>query len=310
MTKIFAQYISWLIIPVNVHPTFHDISLYTYSFRRLDVVAAVLVLTGCFMTAYLYRDKNKMLSFGIVWFFIAMLPMSNIIPIQNILAARYLYFPSVGFCLILALGIERLLFHQGVGGIKISREAIITGFSGILMFYGFVTLEKSFDWRNEISFRKSFVRYYPHHTTVYRVLAGAYKRKGLYDEAILYAKKAKDTNPQAWDNYLDLVDLYIKKGQDDLAIKELDQILFMYPSHYLAHNHKCVLLARHKDELTVKCYEDLLKKEAAYMPAYYNLGLFYLGFGRADKTKEVWERGQKLRPNNVVLKRVLKSLKQ
>src|SRR5204863_412171 len=45
------------------------------------------------------RKKERLFSWGVLFFFVMMLPTSNVlITIGSIMAERFLYLPSVGFC--------------------------------------------------------------------------------------------------------------------------------------------------------------------------------------------------------------------
>src|SRR3990167_2318360 len=42
----------------------------------------------------------KDMDFSTIWFFVTLLPVLNIIPINNIIAERYLYIPGIGFTML------------------------------------------------------------------------------------------------------------------------------------------------------------------------------------------------------------------
>lgn len=102
MLKVFALYAAWFLMPVNIHPTFRDESFFARTFGDPAVLISVTVIAACLWLAYACRRKYPMVTFAMMWFFTALLPAANIIPIENIMAARYLYVPIFGFCLICA----------------------------------------------------------------------------------------------------------------------------------------------------------------------------------------------------------------
>jgi hypothetical protein len=77
-----------------------------YQAFNLPAAAAVLVaaiavwLAGC--------RRNAVAWFGLAWAVLAMLPVSNIVPIFNPIADRYLYLPLAGLCVWLAAVLARL----------------------------------------------------------------------------------------------------------------------------------------------------------------------------------------------------------
>ena len=52
--------------------------------------------------------------FFLLWIPITFLPTSNIIPMENIIAERYLYIPIIGFCIIFAVITQKTFGNAGV----------------------------------------------------------------------------------------------------------------------------------------------------------------------------------------------------
>ena len=56
---------------------------------------------------------SKSLFFSVVWFFVTLLPVLNIVPIENIMAERYLCLPIIKFCMLIGnLLVQR---HNKIG---------------------------------------------------------------------------------------------------------------------------------------------------------------------------------------------------
>ena len=99
MTKVYVKYIILLLFPINL-TLFQEVPI-AKGFFDLGVLISLLILAVIFVyTIKNYRKKDVF--FSVFWFFIALLPMSNIIPIQIFMAERYLYVPSIGFSLLLS----------------------------------------------------------------------------------------------------------------------------------------------------------------------------------------------------------------
>ena len=58
-----------------------------------------LAAMGALLTLALRWKKHPVAALGILWFFITLLPVSQIVPIQNLMADRYLLLPSAGLIL-------------------------------------------------------------------------------------------------------------------------------------------------------------------------------------------------------------------
>ncbi|OHC05625.1 MAG: hypothetical protein A3J92_00250 [Planctomycetes bacterium RIFOXYC2_FULL_41_27] len=79
-----------------------------------------LLIISVIVITYRLFFYSKALFFAILWFFVALIPVLNIIPIENIMAERYLYIPLVGFCI---LG-GQLLSLIPKSGLKSDSETI------------------------------------------------------------------------------------------------------------------------------------------------------------------------------------------
>jgi len=224
MLTVFGTYIQWLIVPINVHPTLPDPTLFIYTFWNTKVVVSAAIMAACFWAVFGNHTKNKIIPFSILWFFIALLPVSNIIPLENILASRYLYVPCVGFCFIAAFFFEKIWTGETTISRYISRSMAATIGGGLLMMCVLLVVAKGLLYTNEISFRKNLLRHYPNSVQAHRALAGAYVRFKCYDDAITSIKKAQALNPGMVENYLELADIYHRQGKPDLAAQEMAHI--------------------------------------------------------------------------------------
>ena len=97
MIKAFGRYLSLLVIPVHLSPDYNDFLVFTFHFFETNVMLSFVILTVTFISAIFLFKLNPTITYGIFWIFVALMPVSNIIPIGAILAERFLYLPSVGF---------------------------------------------------------------------------------------------------------------------------------------------------------------------------------------------------------------------
>ncbi len=104
--KTFSLYLGLLISPLHLHME-----------RSVPFVSSILdkgVLPSLILLIFLgilivrsYRF-SKVCFFAGVWFFLNLVPVSNIVPLNANMAEHWLYLPSIGFFLLIAFGLERL----------------------------------------------------------------------------------------------------------------------------------------------------------------------------------------------------------
>ena len=98
--RVIATYIRLLFLPIDQNIDY-DYPMY-HSFFDVPVMLSFLFQVSLFSLAVylLYRSKNKpelrLISFGILWFFITLSVESSIIPIPMVINEYRVYLPSVG----------------------------------------------------------------------------------------------------------------------------------------------------------------------------------------------------------------------
>lgn len=100
-------YLGKLIVPLDLSADYGS-----EQFARLavssKVIGSLLVLAMLITAAWRYRRKAPLFTVAIAWLLLAMIPALHLFPTLPVVADRYAYLPSFGFCLLLATGIVRL----------------------------------------------------------------------------------------------------------------------------------------------------------------------------------------------------------
>ena len=93
MLVVFKEYLLKLLFPVNLNIWYPN--PVSRSLFQAEVLKACLVAA---LFAYLVRffRKDRVIFFGLVWYLIALLPVSHLVPIPQMMADRFLYIPSIG----------------------------------------------------------------------------------------------------------------------------------------------------------------------------------------------------------------------
>ena len=102
---VIPYYIKLLFIPTNLNldydwPITRSIDLPTVLFF---ILLAAIVVSGI----WVYR-RSRLLSFGIIWFFVTLSVTSSFVVIYDVIFEHRLYLPSVGFALLVALMISKI----------------------------------------------------------------------------------------------------------------------------------------------------------------------------------------------------------
>ncbi|MFC1508588.1 tetratricopeptide repeat protein, partial [Candidatus Omnitrophota bacterium] len=225
----------------------------SYSLFEPQTFLGFLVILILVLVAIKIRKKERFLAFSLAWFFIAIFPNSNIIPINALIYEHWLYLPSIGFFIIMAWVLTEL-YKKG----RLLKYIALLFLIVIPLFYIFRTIERNKDWHDPVSFYESTIKYNPDSARIHNNLAMAYVDEGKLSDAIKEYKEAirlGDNYPQP---HYNLSNIYIKKGDYFLAIKELKRSLEI-DNNFLYSHENLAIIYFNQDKF------DLAKKEALFV---------------------------------------------
>ncbi|MDD5166148.1 MAG: tetratricopeptide repeat protein [Candidatus Omnitrophica bacterium] len=214
-TKQIVYYLKILYMPVE-RGLYHPFGYTTVGLQKISP-AFFGGLSVIFIAIFLFfrcRRKNPALSFGIAWFFICYLPYSNIIPVCNIIAERYMYLASAGYSIIMAYVILKIweFINNRMRERYIFRVFAVIAITLFLSSYCLLTVKNNEDFSNVVTFWETNINNFPQGCRVYNSLAGRFYALGNLDQAIAYCRVnlfIKPEQPQVWSN---LARAYRAKG--------------------------------------------------------------------------------------------------
>ncbi|MDT8318482.1 MAG: tetratricopeptide repeat protein [bacterium] len=246
--RAFWDYIKLLLFPFNLSPDY-IIELST------PFVDPALIFLWCMQILFIFSPfyfakKNPLVAFGLFWFLIHYIPISNLLPIAYIVADRYMYIPSAGFCLVLAaccISIYRGVSLKAANVVLKSFVIVliclmITGYSVTTFIYNSV-------WRDE---------------------------ETLWSHAVL-------VSPMSYKAHNNLGEVYIKKGYFQKAIKEFDQSLsiFSISKTYVNRGNAFAYLGKYGE--AVADYSKAIALAPKLAEAYYGVGTVYIDMKEFDR---------------------------
>jgi hypothetical protein len=102
---VIPYYIKLLFVPVNLNLDY-DWPI-TRSIDFSTMLYFVLLMSIVIIAIVMFR-RAKLVSFGIVWFFVTLSVTSSFIVIYDVIFEHRLYLPSVGFCIVIAFLISKI----------------------------------------------------------------------------------------------------------------------------------------------------------------------------------------------------------
>jgi len=268
---ILWEYIKLLFVPVGLHME-RGRAVYTSLFQW-PVWPVFLGLLGLlYWLKRLYKKEKRTIIqthnlqpttynltpfriwfFGLGWFFIALLPVSGITPINALMYEHWLYLPMVGFWLIISFYLVKLLNFKGPTFLKIQgRALIIAALVVYFAFFAYQSIQRNILWGDAAAFYENILKYEPESARINNNLGAIYYNRGdLNKAAEFYQNAAKSGNfPQP---HFNLGNIYQMKGDIASAIKE---------------------------------YEKAIAVDSNFIYAYQNLAAIYFKIGNSAKARE------------------------
>lgn len=208
MLTVVSNYLAWVILPLGIHAIVPDSRPLIVTALTAKAVCGILLILASIMLAIKSRRAAKSASFGMFWFFIALVPAYNLIPVlQTLMAGRFLYIPLAGFCLF----ISALLFRK-----KPLKKAVAFAVL-ILLFYSCITMQRNRVYRNNISLWSEMASFYPDSALAHTDLGVAFEKAGLWLRASGEYRLATMLDPDHPKAYFGLGNAYFMQGLPDSA---------------------------------------------------------------------------------------------
>jgi len=265
--RVFADYLKALAFPVDPKLVL-DYS-WSRSFTEPNALAPLLVLVGFLaLVIWTYRAA-KTVSFGLAWIALAILPVSNVLAVtdQPLYAERFLYLPSVGFCLALAYLICRLAPMPRLASIG-KRQALIgiIVVATVAIAYSILTVRRNGDWISPM----------------------------------VLARKTLEQNPRSPSAYINIGGLLLDQGETQNAMTEFNEALELDPDIELAH-YNLGLAYEDLGDYTraVAEYRRAIDLNAEALAAYQRLSALFLNLGMVDETIATCRRALAINPRQV-----------
>ena len=280
------HYLAKLVLPVHLSFGFE-----VEPFREALSLMPILCLVGgaALLGVSVYAAvKAPRTGFALWWIWLTLVPALNIVPITETTAERFLFVPSVGFCLLTALVLHRIRFHgRRLAGLAYAAVA------ALVASYALMSVVRNADWRQQRTLYLATVASSPLSPTSHAWAGQAYlsepvapERAGLHYGRLLALSAEKPGLRCLAHNAIGKLSLDL--GDPDVAIRHLrealalnDEIAVIHGNLALAWRNVATADGSEKAwEASRAEAEAALRRDLHYPDAYYALGLYYLDLDR------------------------------
>lgn len=265
-----------LILPVNLS------AFYPYPENFPKSMPIIFIIAPFFVAVIIYliiktKKVSSEIAFGILFFIITILPVSQIIPLiaPAIAADRYVYVPSIGFFYSAGVLIN-WLYHSRFKKFSVQQAVFITLLIGIFIIFGIISFNRCMVWKDSITLWTDVLKKFPENGIAYNNRGNAYKLIGEYNKALEDFNKAIEYAPQLELPYFNRGVVYERLGQYEKALADFTTALSLQPDFPLGYVDRGAIYC--KIGQYDKAYNDLIRAlqlNPYLAEAYYNLGVLY-----------------------------------
>jgi tetratricopeptide (TPR) repeat protein len=225
--------------------------------NNIWVIISLLIHLAIFIYAIMKIKEKHVLSYAILFYLVTISMFSNIVkPAVGIVAERFVYISSLGFCIAVAyLIIKALKIDIRAIAVKAGqRKNLIIVLVIILIPYSVKTITRNRNWKDHLSLYSNDIQY----------LEKSAKANSLFATELLGEVHKNPNAPET-------------KDWCDLIVKHYKQAVAIYPKYETAMNNLgSVYFTFYQDyDNAIPCFRKAIQLNKNYIEAYANLGFSY-----------------------------------
>jgi tetratricopeptide (TPR) repeat protein len=283
--SILAGYAAKLVFPLRLSGEYD--APVPDSFANVHVVAGLLILAAFVYGVVRYRRRPDVV-LGTGLFLFGLGPVINLIPIGEISAERFLYFPSLGVVLIAGSLLSSALVaryptfrrmaaggYVGVPGMKPSlARGLSVLLAVVLVAFAARTVARNGDWKTEKTLFAKTAAASPNSARAQLNVGNVARREGRLNDAMAAYKKALEIDPDYPDAMSNLAWIYASQGRIHDALPLVQRALELAPDNVnLINNLGMIYFEQKRYDDAASLFERALKIDPRQSIAHYNLGI-------------------------------------
>ncbi|MEO0185631.1 MAG: tetratricopeptide repeat protein, partial [candidate division WOR-3 bacterium] len=290
-------YLYKIIIPINLSCFYPYPENFEKSLPLSFLISPLVIASFVYFVIQTKRFTHKIV-FGVLFFVIAILPVSQIVPLvaPAIAADRYTYIPSVGLFFIAGLVLE-YLYRKRFRYSNPARFVLYICMFLVFTLYAVLSFNRCKVWKDSVTLWTDVLKRYPSSDLAYNNRGNAYNLLGQYDNAIADFNRAIEINPSLELSYFDRGTVYEHLGFYDKAISDFTNALNIQPDFVMGYVDRGAIYSKIGEYH--KAYNDLkraLQLKPNLPEAHYNLGVLYFRMKNYNLAIESYHQALKLDP--------------
>lgn len=286
-------YIKKFFWPLELCPLYIPVlpdSIFDFEFYSTVILIALAILIFLF-------NSNRWIRLALLWYVLSIFFLLNYDyrSVEQSVADRFMYLPSLGFCFLAGYFIE--LFFSSSTALKPFGVTLLTLLAVILIFK---TSYQIGVWKNGFSLWDYTVQKSPNSHLAYNNRGRNYEKIRDWDKAKTDYKNAITINPHYAKAHKNLAMVYEQTGDIQSAIKSLTNAIAVDPHYSGAYNNRGLLYEKlNKPDFALRDYTLAIESDPYYALGYGNRGSLLTRSGDFDAALKDLNFAIKLAPGFV-----------
>ncbi len=278
-------YMREFILPVNLNADWD----FPVSHTILDhgAIIGLIALIALAVGAWFLRWRFRLAAYGFFAYLILMAPTSSILPIQDAIAERRLYFSMLGLLLIAVDLVNR---------IKIDRRQLAYGGAAVVLVAALATHARAAVWASPMALWQDTVQKSPNKTRVRFQLAFVYYARQDYPAAIQKFAEAARVGPPRADLLVDWGLSYAALHETDKALEKLNEAAALTPTAHVYSQIGQVNGAASRWPQALEALNRAATIDPNYGLTYFYRGLVYYSTNECGKAVQEYQHALALDP--------------
>ena len=309
---LFIEQIKMLLLPIKLS-AFHVFNP-VYAITEMRAIGSIIITILIFFLFSILRKRERLYLLGFAIVVIPLLPALFIPALdRNPFAERYLYLPSTGFALLVALA-----FREALGYFSSQKKArgvgfFIRAFVILTIVYSIGTVKRNFEWKDRFTLWRSSVVKDPDNYYALNSLGRVHLGSDEFDTAIALFEASIEANssrrhpdPHVLGNaHLSLADSFRMKGMAEEATAHYEVVIKMAPKRFDA-NFRAAMLYHEKGaySLAIARYRTALEAtddKDEQTGILMNIGNIYAQKQEWTNALKLYDRALKITPGNPLI---------
>uniref|UniRef100_A0A9J7Y0T8 dolichyl-phosphate-mannose--protein mannosyltransferase n=1 Tax=Cyprinus carpio carpio TaxID=630221 RepID=A0A9J7Y0T8_CYPCA len=247
----------------------------------LVMLALILNCVTC-----LQKMKGKEVLVGMLFLVFPFIPASNLFfRVGFVVAERVLYMPSMGYCVLVVHGLNRLYSVVSRWG----AAALTVSMLVVLLLFSWKTVQQNEIWLSREALFRSGIQTLPHNAKVHYNYANFLKDRGRNQEAIYHYKTALRLYPRHASALNNLGTLTHQAEEAEVYYR---RALDINPQHNRAlFNLGNLLKSQGKEEEAERMLKESIRFGPHFADAYSSLASLYADQGHSKEANEIYTKG-------------------